>query len=641
MSMSPGQSVDLATAAQAGAWLRHPVLGEPSFDAFERVGSGPVYRGRAPRAWAVNAFLFDDPRGGGLFAYVGRYPEGYACGPGVVRSDCVVLRSRDGGVTWEELGPVFAGDFTFAGDTVGANNTPDVSVVFADGRYHLAYDWGHDTATWTSAFAPRGDDDSGVGYAWAERPEGPFHRHPAPIFRNSAHHSPVPGRYRRLYASTLLRRTHDWLLLTLTDSGPCFAWGLYALTAARPEGPWSAPRLVLSLEGDTFHPALMEFFPAFVHAGEVHCPATSVALNRNFQCLWSAPLDRAHSPDAWTLRQHGSLWHAAAVESEHLGLWGQTFSGQVGADGQLRALFPSRDPAGNGTIGLAARPWTRPMRERGGVVSSHAGASLALTRTARREFSLRCRAAVRGTARIVWGWAGVLGPDRHGADATLHALARTSHRAFEWRADTWRVLDVDAAGVETERAGGSWPEAAWRELTLDLDVAGRLTAGGDGRIWWRGDVGVAAGLVGWLLEPGAQVAFDRFELSGATVAAWTRWHLLEAFLATGVREADWERRPDAASPGGEIALTRQPGGRLKWNFTGTGLRWWAPRGPGLGTVRIKVDGTVRAEIGLGADSLQAAGLVFACEDLGDGDHALVVEAVGGRLATGGLEVAGM
>lgn len=624
----------------ADAWLRHPVLGDPSFDAFERVAGGPLYRGRPPRAWAVNGFLFDDPQGGGLFAYVGRYPEGYACGPGVVRSDCVVLRSRGGGVTWEEIGPVFAGELTFAGDTVGANNTPDVSVVYADGRYHLAYDWGHDTATWASAFNPQGNDDSGMGYAWAERPEGPFHRQPEPIYRNSTHRSPVSGKYRRVYASTLLRRERDWLLLSLSDSGPGFAWGLYALTAPRPEGPWSEPRLALSLEGDGFHPALMEFFPAFVHGDEVFCPATSVALNRNFQCLWSAPLTRAQVPEAWRLRQHGSLWHAADAEAEHYGLWGQTFSGQIGADGRLRALFPSRDRAGNGTIGLAVRPWRQPFRERGFVLSGHAGASLALTKSARRAFNLRVRATVRGTARIVWGWAGVLGPDRHGADATLHPLVRTAHQALEWRRERWRVLQVDARGGETELARGNWDEAATRDLEIDQSATGEIAVRCAERELWCGSVAVTVGPCGWLVEADSHVMVERFELAGEPVPWLARWHVFDAFLATGVTEEDWERSADAVSPGGEVACARNAGGRLKWNFTGTGVRWWAPRGPGLARVRIKVDGDVRGEVDLGAASPQAAGLAFACDGLDDGHHALVIEAIEGRLATGGLEVAG-
>ena len=631
--------MDMAEGRHAGQWLRHPVLGDPSFDAFEHAPGNPIYRGRAPREWSVNGFLFEDPQGGGLFAYVGRYPQGYACGPGVVRSDCVVLRSRDDGKTWEEIGPVFAGDFTFAGDAVGANNTPDVSVVFADGRYHMAYDWGQDTATWASAFNPQGNDDGGIGYAWSERPEGPFHRHPVPVFRNSTHRSPVPGKYLRLYASTLLRRAHDWLLLTLTDSGPHFAWGLYALTAQEPEGPWSAPRLVQSLEGDGFHPGLMEFFPAFAHEGQVYSPATSVALNRNFQCLWRAPLEQAHEPDAWVLHQHGSLWHAADREDEHHGLWGQTFSGQVSREGKLQVLFPGRDRQGNGTIGLATRTWAKPLRERGFVLNGCAGPSLTLLRRAHGDFHLRCRATVRGTARLLWGWNGVLGPDRHGSDATLHPLARTNYRALEWRADGWSLIEVDATGGERLMASGRWPQAAaGREVQLDVAGTGRVRLAYEDAEVWAGDLTVATGAVGWLVEPDTHLAVEAFVISGRSERALTRWHLLDAFLATGVNSDLWEMRDEAGSPGGQVAVCRAEGGRLKWNFTGTGIRWHAPRGPGQGRVRVKIDGSDRGEIDLQADALLPAESVYVCDDLSDGWHALVLEAVSGRLATGGLEV---
>jgi len=347
--MSP--SVDYAEVARRGAWLRHPVLGDPSFDAFVRRAGKLIYRGTPPREWAVNGFLFDDPQGGGLFAYVGLYPRDYQFGPGHAPSDCVVLRSRDDGRSWEEIGPVFApGEFYFAGDVVAASTAPDVTVTYADGRYHLAYDWGHASMTWDNVFTPDAAHDSGVGYAWAERPEGPYHRHPEPILRYHRQFSAVPGKYRRLYVSTLLRRESDWLLLTLADSAQRFAWGLYASTAVDPRGPWSEPQLVLSLEGDTFHPALMEFFPQFVHGGMVYAPATSVALNRNFQCLWCAPLGSAHEPALWQLHQHGSLWHAEDRPEEHDGIWGQAFSGAVDAAGRLRVLFPGRDAAGRGTI---------------------------------------------------------------------------------------------------------------------------------------------------------------------------------------------------------------------------------------------------------------------------------------------------
>lgn len=630
---------DFAESRRSEAWLRHPVLGDPSFDAFVRSPGNPIYRGRPPRAWAVNGFLFDDPQGGGLFAYVGRYPAGYQFGPGHAPADCHVLRSRDDGRTWEEIGPVFDGDFAFAGETGGANIAPDVSVVYFSGRYHLVYDWVHDAATWETVFKPTATIDSGIGYAWAERPEGPFHRHPAPILRNRTHRSPVEGKYRRLYASTLLRRSTDWLLLTLTDSGEHFAWGLYAMTATDPTGSWSEPCLVLSLENDNFHPALMEFFPAFAHAGLVHAPATSVALNRNFQCLWRAPLESAHTAAAWTLQQHGSLWHAAAGEAEHHGIWGQTFSGTIDVNGRLRVLFPSRDVQDCGTINLAERPWGQPYRERGLVLSGCDGPSLTLLRQTYADFALRVACTRQGTVRLLWGWRGVLGPDRPAADATLHPLAGADCFAWEWQGADWRLCRVGADGRSEVQASGSCagPTDAW-EVRVDWEGGTQLLVAGV--TVWAGRTTARRGHIGLGVELHSRVEVTRFALAGVEQPGVLRWHWFDAFLATGVLASAWEVRSDPMSPCGDVAVRSEPGGRLKWNFQGTGVRWWAPRGPELGRVRLRLDGMDCGEVELYAPTPQAATAVFAREDLADGGHALVVEAVAGRLATAGLEVWG-
>jgi hypothetical protein len=632
--------IDYAESTQVHAWLRHPVLGDPSFDSFIRFPGNPIYRGQPPREWPVNGFLFEDPRGGGLFAYVGRYPRHYQFGPGHAPADCVVLRSRDGGRTWEEIGPVFAGNFAFAGDEGGANIAPDVSVFHADGRYHMAYDWVHDAATWDTVFTPGPGQDSGVGYAWADQPEGPFHRHSQPIFRNRDHHAPVPGKYLRLYAATLLRRRNDWLLLTLTDSSRHFAWGLYALMAASPEGPWSEPQLVLSLEGDTFHPALMEFFPAFRYDGFVYAPATSVALNRNFQCLWRAPLESAHASGAWALHRHGSLWHAENREEEFNGIWGQTFSGQVTGDNRLRVLFPSRDAAGAGTINLAECAWTGLLRDRGFVLNGCGGPSLTLLRRSFRTFKLSAVIELQGTARLLWGWHGVLGPDRHGSDANLHPQARRNCLAWEWQAGEWRILSVDAAGDESLVATGPWARADLREVELAVDDSGRTRISADGNELWSGQTCVTPGQIGLLAEAQTRLEVTRFALAGAGEPALARWHWWDAFLATGTRADEWETREDVGSPCGATAHHRIPGGRLKWNFFGTGVRWWAPRSPDQGRVRLSIDGQARGEIDLYSPTEMTSTSVFACDALTDGGHALVLEAVTGRLATGGLEVAG-
>ncbi len=74
------------------------------------------------------------------------------------------------------------------------------------------------------------------------------------------------------------------------------SWALFGITAPKPEGPYGERVLLRNVEADGFHPPLLEYYPAFVHRGFVYAPATSVALNRNYNALFRAPLERAAEP---------------------------------------------------------------------------------------------------------------------------------------------------------------------------------------------------------------------------------------------------------------------------------------------------------------------------------------------------------
>ena len=229
-----------------------------------------------------------------------------------------------------------------------------------------------------------------------------------------------------------------------------------ALTAPVPQGPWSEPVLVLGIEGNRYFPPTVESFPAFVHEGYVYNPATSVAANRNFQVIYRAEIEQAHRPDAWQLYQHGTAWHAEYVPNEGLGIWGQTYSGFVDSRGEFQVLFPSRESAsGLGTINFASRPWKQPLRERGFVLSGHAGRSLTLLRSAYRGFDLEADLAVHGNAaHIVWGCQAPLGPDRHRLDATLHPLCLTRQQRLELSQERWQIVSVDDRGKVSAAAAG-------------------------------------------------------------------------------------------------------------------------------------------------------------------------------------------
>jgi hypothetical protein len=179
--------------------------------------------------------------------------------------------------------------------------TPDGSAVVDGDVTYLVYDW-----------ATPSNNDGGLGSA-AGPLRGPFARDLAPIVSESTM-PPLPlSQYRRVYGGTLLRRTSDWLVLAAisTAHNAGGTWGLCALTAPSPAGPWSSPpTLLLTPQSALWHAHPTEFYPAFSGGdGFVYAPATSLAENRNYQLLWRAPLEDAHDPAAWSVQQDGSIFH--------------------------------------------------------------------------------------------------------------------------------------------------------------------------------------------------------------------------------------------------------------------------------------------------------------------------------------------
>ncbi|MBN2023358.1 MAG: hypothetical protein JW809_11270 [Pirellulales bacterium] len=638
-------TIDFALGPRADAWLRHDALGDPSFDSFERRPGNPIVRGAPPFAWPVNGFLFKDPKSGYWYAYVGHYLTGYDMGPGRPAGHSRAHRSKDRGKTWEDLGPIFDDPtFRFQGDAQTANIAPDAMVVFHDDRYHLVYDWASDNSRWAETMDPPPGFDNGIAYAWSERPEGPFHRAAEPILRTSdmARRFDQGKKYRRVYGPSLVRREKDWLVLGLADSGDHFAWGLMAMTAADPAGAWSDPKMVLSDEDDRFFSHTAEPYPIMVHDGYVYAPHASVGLNRNFQAIHRARLEDAHRPEAWRLFQHGTAWHSEPVPHEAMGIWGQSFSGFVDREGLFQVLFPSRERDTNfGTINLAARPWARPLRERGFVLSGHAGASLTLLRYAWSQFHLKADLTLRGgKVRILWNHHAPLGPDRHAADATIHPLSLTHHQGLELSADAWRLVSVDAAGKVSVAAEGPLDSAGAtaRSIEIERREDGQSTVVIDEKPVWTGSLPKGAGPLGLLVDPFTHVEVARFEINGQFEPAVLPWLYIEALTGAGVRMADWDMVDSPLYRFGVGAVRKTPGGRVKWNFRGRGFRLWSPKGPAFGPCELLLDGRKLADLDLYAEQEQPSQIVFALEDAGDGYHAVVLRSTASRLPVDSLDV---
>lgn len=617
-------ATDFARSRFVDAWLRHPVYGDPSFDAFERVPGNPIHRGTPPFEWPVNGFLFHDPVSGHHYIYVGDYTLGYGGRP----SRCVLYRSTDGAQTWTNLGVVLQGDPTLF-DKNG--HTPDVSVVYDSEHYHMVYDWGELNF----------NAEGGLAYAWADKPEGPWQRAPQPITRNTTLPK-LRGRYQRTYAATLIKRSHDWLIVAMMDAAPN-AWALFTMTAPRPEGPWSERRLVRHVEGDDFHPPLLEFFPAFTHKGVLYAPATSVALNRNFNVLFQAPLERATEPGAWKIAQHGSLWHSEDVEQESYGLWGQTLSGCVDADGTLRAMFNSRDADGFGTVNLARRQWKQPLRERGFVLTGHQGPSFTCLRQTFRQFTLEATLRLRGTASLIWDYRGILGPNLPQSDATLHPLAKTRYQAVQLSPTGWQVIRVDEQGRSTTLASGPAPNHPTWQLNLQRQRDGGVTLRSGGKELWTSasDANITKddpGAIGLWVEPHTHLSVEKFKIDGKSLPAKLSYLGLEALLGAGENLANWQEQSGPEFRYGIGLIAKQPQARVKWNVTGRRLTLWSPRGPDYGDAEIRVDGQRATVVNLYAAQPTPSQPVWTSKKLRGPFHGVVWQARTGLLPVNCLQV---
>ena len=605
---SPG--VEYADPSHLNDWLRHPVFGDPSFDSFQHASTNPVIRGSAPLEWPVNGFYFIDPASGNHYLYVGDYARGY-WGPGLAASRCILFRSTDSGRTWSRLpGWVLDGDAkAFDADSSGAGHLPDVSVVYFNHRYHMVYDW------------ERIDhSDGGIAYAWADKPEGPFHRDPRPVLREDDHTN-LAGRYSRPYAATLIRRKRDWLIMGMMDDAP-FGWGMFVMTAKTPQGPWSKPVLVRQVESGYFQPPLMEGYPAFRDSQYIYAPATSVAKNRDFQCIFKAPIEQAHLPSAWRLDVHGSLWHSEDRENEYYGIWGQTFSGALDRSGALRVLFPSKDRSNTGTINTAIRQWNAPLAH-GFHLSAHTGPAFTILRHTCDECTLETRFHLRGTARLLWDYSAPLGPDQPRSDATLHRLMMTRHSGLEMDAHGWRVVRADDAGSHAILASGSAEGRGDWVVGLKRS-AGKLSVSIDGQEVWRGDAANDAGGIGWLLEPDTYLTVSHFSIAGRLLPAHRSYLFTEGWLDCAEDPVRWAQVNSTDFRYGLGAVSKGSQAAAKWSVVGRRFVLYSPKGPEYGAIRVSVDGKPGAIVNLHAATTERSAPVWSGHaDTGD-YHAIMI-----------------
>ncbi len=613
--------IDLARADCRERWLHHPSIGDPSWDTFERESGNPIYEGAPPYEWPVNGYLFQDPVSKRWYVYASVYPRGYWGQPG---ANSMILREKSGG-GWEPLGLAFPRDpQAFNGDGKQTGPTTDACVVHWDNAYYALVGWANPTNT-------RG----GLALAKAPKPEGPFTFLPTPV-HDDAKQKPILGRYVRAYASTLVRRKDDWIIVHMmsTPGNGGGTWGLFAMTSAAIEGPYSEPVPLLLPQQDKFHPAIAEFFPAYVNAGRIYAPATSVAMDRSYQSVFSAAIEEAHKPDAWRVEQLGSVWHAEPGANEAQGIWGQTFSAQVAPGGVLRCMYPCKTKDDRGTINMARRPLSRPYRD-GFVLSAPNAPSHAVLRGDASQFLLQAQVSANGPWVLAWQCQDPLGPDQASAGAVAHKLCRTNRVELRIQGGGWALTRYRPGAPADRIAAGNAPQAVTSLGLAARDVSAQLYL--NDQQAWDGALPAAAGRIELIAETGTILRVGQFAIDGAILPAWEPWLATDALAGAGNPSDEWRGVEEPGFRYGTGCVSTKAGARAKWNYAGAGFRLWAPRGPSYGKCSIKVDGKEVATLDLAAQAAVASTPVFE-RSLPAGLHAVVVEAVEGTVPLDCLEV---
>ena len=627
--------MDYAKKENRDFWLRHPTLGDPSFDTFEKIG-GTVHQSTPPYEWGVNGSLFIDPKTGSFYLYAGLYPFGYA-----MKADAPckfeIYRSLDKGSSWENLGSGFEPGFCFDGHSVPSDICPDVVLTYDHDEdvYWLCYDWCNNNMTWENAHKSAGSlADSGAAIARAKSPEGPFTRLINPFFSNKEQYGKF-GIFTRGYASTLLKRENDWITFTLLDSGSYFSWGLACMTAKTPYGPWSEPVLLLSPARQEYYPAPVEFHPCFTVDNRVYAPATSVSKNRNYQAIFTSDLEESHLPEAWCLACDGGVWHSRMLTDEHYGIWGQTIHGFV-RNNELFVMYPARDERGYGILSIAKRKWDEPFSD-GFTFSGHAGKSFSPLLTAYNDFSLNAEVSFSGTIEIVFNYTGIIGPDKHGSDASPHEQTLSSYYAM--------ILE-DSGGFRFIKKKYTSEEQLlfFGKSEQKINSVSIVKKGDSAAVFINGK-GVGQATIQTIApNPIAIIAHEfsvlncsKFEIDGDRLPYKLKYSSLEAILNAGQLLENWKEDTTFDFYTTEH-LTGRGNVRAKWNIIGGGFCLYSPKSPKLGIMEISLDGKPLGIATLTSYEDEPSQPVFTAESLEFGRHCVEVKPHFGLIAIDIIEV---
>ncbi|MCK9411176.1 MAG: hypothetical protein M0Q53_02670 [Prolixibacteraceae bacterium] len=622
--------IDYARFENKNDWSQHYAYGSPSWDCFERFANNPVYRGYKGMEWPVNGFLFADPASQDWFLYIGEYTKNYSnSDPFYKDRNCLIYKSSDKGKTWKNLGNLFP-DGMVCYDSIEVR-IPDVMVTYAEQKYHLVFDWRSKYANWMDM------RNGGIGYAVSDKPEGPFVVSKEPLTFNTRNlQKPLLNRYWRTYAPMIFKRENDWSIAYMMDGVP--AWALAVSTASKPEGPYSAPKIVLNVERKTNYQPLQEFFPAFTHEGYAYFPSTSVAINRNYQSIHRVKIEDMTDPEKYELFCAGSLWHSVNVENEYSGIWGQTFSGFIDNKDTLYIMYPSKDRKDFGTINLAKSSWKNLNRNRGFWVTAQEGKSISYLKKIINMDGIDISFALEGVMHIVWDFNTPLDVQNiwgkfsfDGSDAEYKEISISKTKwLVSYYSKIKGKINLDSGKIQTWKDDGN---------TLNIkNTNGQFELFINEEKCWKGKMTESPGLIGIMLNKHSYLFVDRFEVKGKQLKGQVTYGFFDALVASGNKEKDWEFKQGSAFLLGRGAVSKRDSSFAKWNFDGEGVELYLPKGPHYNNVNIYLDGVLAGRVSLNSEKEQKSFLVYKSGILKMQPHAVYIESMDGLLPVDCIKV---
>jgi hypothetical protein len=616
---------DFAKHEFQNQWSHHFAFGSPSWDSFEHFATNPVYQGRDGMEWPVNGFLFNDPISHSWYLYIGEYRRNYAIvnDSASKNFNCVIYKSSDRGKSWAKMGDLFPVNMPCY-DSLKIQ-APDVMVVYDRGKYHLIFDWISSNSSWSKMA------QSGIGYAVSDHPEGPFQITAKPLKINTQHlQAPLLNKYWRMYAPMLVKRHNDWVMLYMMDTAPPRSWALAASTSANPEGPYSDPVLIKNVEGEGNYPPLMEYFPAFTHDDYTYFPATSVAVNRNYQLINRVKTQEVSDPKKWELFNTGSFWHSTNTPNEYAGIWGQTITGFVDDTDSLILMYPSKNKENYGTINLAKAKWNKLFREQGFNLSANEGGSFTYIKMGIKPDNLYVRFDLTGTMHLVWDFHKPIEiKDTWGH----HSFDQTEgdYKEIEVSKNHWKIKYINGLTIQSIDSGQI---SSIHDATTNLELSHEKDAWSlliNNQKVWHGSLPSQPGVIGIILEPHSTLLVNRFEVKGEQTQAELILGFYEALLNVGNQDADWEFKTDPMFRSGHGAISKKTAAAAKWNFEGTGVELWLPKGPQFGSISVIVDGKLIEKVNLKTESPVNSSIVFKSKSLSKGAHSVYITTADGQL----------